>query len=194
MTNLRKVPLEDPRNRDEVRHIGRWASRTRATHATEMNAVSSRSHALFTLYISGSNGDSRIAGALHLVDLAGSERLSRSGATGERLRETRSINKSLSCLTDVFTAIGSGASHVPFRNSKLTTILQPALSGDGKTLMLANLSPTAASQGESLCTLRFAAGVNSCELGRAKKHVTVGTDAPPRPARSARSSRRASLA
>ena len=102
---------------------------------------SSRSHSIFTLHLRGSNPSlgSSLKGALNLVDLAGSERLSRSNATGSQLKETQAINKSLSCLTDVFTAIGSKAGHVPFRNSKLTHILSPALSGDGKTLMMVNM-------------------------------------------------------
>ena len=70
------------------------------------------------------------------MDLAGSERLDRSCATGARMKETMAINKSLSALADVFTAIGNKQPHIPFRNSKLTYLLQPALSGDGKTLMV----------------------------------------------------------
>ena len=77
-----------------------------------------------------------LKGTLSLVDLAGSERLDRSGATGAQMKETVAINKSLSALTDVFVAIGNKQNHVPFRNSKLTYLLQPALSGDGKTLMV----------------------------------------------------------
>jgi len=68
-------------------------------------------------------------------------------------------------------AIGNKAGHVPFRNSKLTYLLQPALSGDGKTLMMVNLSPTGESYGESMCSLRFASQVNQCELGKPRKSV-----------------------
>lgn len=75
-------------------------------------------------------------GTLSLVDLAGSERLDRSGAVGAQMKETVAINKSLSALADVFVAIANKQAHIPFRNSKLTYLLQPALSGDGKTLMV----------------------------------------------------------
>jgi len=70
----------------------------------------------------------------------------------------QAINKSLSCLADVFTAIGNKYKHIPFRNSKLTHLLSPCLSGDGKTLMMVNLSPTEMSYSESLCTLRYVSG------------------------------------
>lgn len=76
------------------------------------------------------------AGKLNLVDLAGSERISKSGAEGSRLREAQCINKSLSALGDVINALRSRHSHVPFRNSRLTYLLQDSLSGDSKTLML----------------------------------------------------------
>merc|ERR1712038_688058 len=145
----------------------------RCVAQTDMNAVSSRSHSVFTLHLSARNPKNRQAlrGTLNLVDLAGSERPDRSKVTGDRAKEAMAINKSLSSLTDVFVSIGKKSSHVPFRNSKLTYLLQPSLSGDGKTLMLVNLSPTEKSTQESLCSLRFAAQVNKCELGKAKRSL-----------------------
>ncbi len=99
-----------------------------------MNEHSSRSHTVFSLRISGTRNTvgqtQTLHGTLHLVDLAGSERLAKSNATGERLNETKAINKSLSALTDVFVAISKKQAHIPYRNSKLTFLLQPCLSGD----------------------------------------------------------------
>jgi len=151
------------------------ASRSRSVASTKMNSQSSRSHSVFMLHLNGFNDESGaiVNGALNLCDLAGSERLDRSGAGADakRLKETQSINKSLSCLGDVFNSLATGASHVPYRNSKLTYLLQDCLSGDGKALMFVNLSPTTASCGESVCSLRFAQRVNQVELGKATKHV-----------------------
>ncbi|KAH8093038.1 hypothetical protein JL720_5213 [Aureococcus anophagefferens] len=113
----------------------------------------------------------RLKGALNLVDLAGSERLDRSGAVGQRAKEAAHINKSLSALAGVFSALNRKQTHVPYRDSKLTFLLQPALSGDGKTLLFVNLSPTPGSANESLCSLRFAKQVQSVELGKAKRHI-----------------------
>mmetsp|Transcript_9905 Transcript_9905/g.14701 ORF Transcript_9905/g.14701 Transcript_9905/m.14701 type:complete len:891 (+) Transcript_9905:39-2711(+) len=151
------------------------AARARSVASTKMNAQSSRSHSVFILHLRGFNEDSGtiVQGALNLCDLAGSERLDRSGAGSDsrRLRETKAINKSLSCLGDVFNSLANGSAHIPFRNSKLTYLLQDCLSGDGKALMFVNLSPTLESSHESLCSLRFAQRVNQVELGKASKNV-----------------------
>lgn len=160
---------------EQLEELMKVAARSRSVASTKMNSQSSRSHSVFMLHLNGYNEDSgaTVNGALNLCDLAGSERLDRSGAGADaaRLKETQSINKSLSCLGDVFNALATGASHVPYRNSKLTYLLQDCLSGDGKALMFVNLSPTTASSNESLCSLRFAQRVNQVELGKATKHV-----------------------
>ncbi len=177
VTDVTMVQL-DPNDPEEVHRIMDVASRHRSVGATSMNERSSRSHSVFTLHMRATNAERRstLSGKLNLCDLAGSERLSRSNATGERLKETQAINKSLSSLTDVFVALSNRQAHVPYRNSKLTYLLQQCLSGDGKTLMLVNLSPTEQSYFESLCALRFASQVNKCELGQARKNVQVAQD------------------
>jgi len=163
----------DPADDKAIDDLMDTAALHRQTASTNMNAQSSRSHSIFTLYLEGVNEElgARVKGTLHLCDLAGSERISRSGAEGDRLKEAVNINKSLSCLTDVFNALGNKQAFIPFRNSKLTYFLQPALSGDGKTMMFVNLSPTEESYFESLCSLRFASNVNQVELGKAQRNV-----------------------
>eukprot|EP01036_Dinobryon_divergens_P024355 gene24355-32797_t len=147
----------------------------RTTASTGMNEVSSRSHLIVMIEIQGrhSDGVTVMQGGLRLCDLAGSERLDRTGNLNDatRLKESVNINKSLSCLSDVLLALHSKAKHIPYRNSKLTMLLQDCLSGDGKTLMFVNVSPTIASVQETLCSLRFASQASQIELGKANKHV-----------------------
>lgn len=137
VTDLTRVPVA-PEDFAQVTAILECAAQHRSTSATLMNDRSSRSHAVFTLHLKATHAVQGIElhGALNLVDLAGSERIDRSGVTGHELKEAVAINKSLSSLADVFSAIANKQAHVPFRNSKLTYLLQPALSGDGKTLMV----------------------------------------------------------
>ncbi|KZT43080.1 kinesin-domain-containing protein [Sistotremastrum suecicum HHB10207 ss-3] len=178
VTDVVTVPLESP---SEVRSLLMLAHSRRTVASTLMNERSSRSHSVFTLRISGTNGVTRetCEGTLNLVDLAGSERLNSSGAAADkdRLKETQNINKSLSALADVIGALGEKSErnekHIPYRNSKLTYLLQNSLSGHSKTLMVLNLSPLAAHLGESLCSLRFATKVNNTTLGTARKQARV---------------------
>lgn len=120
ITDITTVALDSP---GKVESILTLASSNRSVASTNANQRSSRSHSVFILKLMGENSvtGERSEGTLNLVDLAGSERLSHSGATGDRLKETQSINKSLSCLGDVIGALGSGkeGGHVPYRNSKV---------------------------------------------------------------------------
>uniref|UniRef100_A0A803P7W7 Kinesin motor domain-containing protein n=1 Tax=Cannabis sativa TaxID=3483 RepID=A0A803P7W7_CANSA len=107
---------------------------------------------------------------LHLVDLAGSERVDRSEVTGDRLKEAQHINKSLSALGDVIFALAQKSSHVPYRNSKLTQVLQSSLGGQAKTLMFVQLNPDVISYSETMSTLKFAERVSGVELGAARSN------------------------
>ncbi|CAM6126329.1 unnamed protein product [Calypogeia fissa] len=175
-TTVSDLTLVDVSNWKEVSSLLQRASQSRSVGKTAMNEQSSRSHCVFTLRLSGTNEstEQQVHGVLNLIDLAGSERLSRSCSTGDRLKETQAINKSLSSLGDVILAIGNKEQHIPYRNSKLTYLLQPCLGGDSKTLMFVNISPDSKSLNESLCSLRFAAKVNACEIGVPRRQ-TLGS-------------------
>ncbi|KAB2634535.1 kinesin-4-like [Pyrus ussuriensis x Pyrus communis] len=146
--------------------------KNRAVSATALNERSSRSHSVVTVHVRGKDlkTGSALIGNLHLVDLAGSERVDRSEVTGDRLKEAQHINKSLSSLGDVIFALAQKSPHVPYRNSKLTQVLQSSLGGQAKTLMFVQLNPDASSFSESLSTLKFAERVAGVELGAAKSN------------------------
>lgn len=123
-----------------------------------MNAESSRSHSIFVLTISQKNVEtgSVRSGQLFLVDLAGSEKVGKTGATGQTLEEAKKINKSLSALGNVINALTDGTSrHIPYRDSKLTRILQESLGGNSRTTLIINCSPSSFNDAETLSTLRF---------------------------------------
>ncbi|KAM1873787.1 hypothetical protein ACFX13_007582 [Malus domestica] len=174
-THVSDLTIVDVRTAKEVSYLLERAAHSRSVGKTQMNEQSSRSHFVFTLRISGVNEstEQQVQGVLNLIDLAGSERLSKSGSTGDRLKETQAINKSLSCLSDVIFALAKKEDHVPFRNSKLTYLLQPCLGGDSKTLMFVNISPDPSSAGESLCSLRFASRVNACDIGVPRRQTNM---------------------
>ncbi|CAN6850336.1 unnamed protein product [Brassica oleracea] len=174
-THVAELTILDVKSSREVSFLLDHAARNRSVGKTQMNEQSSRSHFVFTLRISGVNEstEQQVQGVLNLIDLAGSERLSKSGSTGDRLKETQAINKSLSSLGDVIFALAKKDDHVPFRNSKLTYLLQPCLGGDSKTLMFVNIAPESSSTGESLCSLRFAARVNACEIGTPRRQTNI---------------------
>ncbi|XP_051151324.1 kinesin-like protein KIN-14J [Andrographis paniculata] len=144
----------------------------RATGATALNERSSRSHSILTVHVRGMDLETQsiLRGCLHLVDLAGSERVDRSEATGDRLREAQHINKSLSALGDVIFALAQKSPHVPYRNSKLTQVLQSSLGGQAKTLMFVQLNPDVESYSETTSTLKFAERVSGVELGAARSN------------------------
>ncbi|KAK9685145.1 kinesin-like nuclear fusion protein [Basidiobolus ranarum] len=170
VTDVTTLMLDGP---NKVSELMKKAGQNRAVASTQCNDRSSRSHSVFTLRLTGSNvltGEIS-EGILNLIDLAGSERLSSSKATGDRLRETQAINKSLSSLGDVIYALANKENHIPYRNSKLTYLLQNSLGGNSKTLMFVNISPLPSNFGETLCSLRFATKVNNCQIGTARKVV-----------------------
>lgn len=140
----------------EILHKG---NKNRATGSTKLNDTSSRSHAIFTISVESKNkvNNKTTFGKLNLVDLAGSERVNKTLATGDRLKEAGKINLSLSVLGNVISALIDGkATHVPYRNSKLTRLLQDSLGGNSSTAMIATISPNRLDHEESLYTLMYA--------------------------------------
>uniref|UniRef100_A0A8C4RHQ7 Kinesin-like protein n=1 Tax=Erpetoichthys calabaricus TaxID=27687 RepID=A0A8C4RHQ7_ERPCA len=167
VSNLKYLNVETV---EEVLSLIKVAKQNRATARTMMNDQSSRSHSVFQLKIEGVNevrNNITCNSTLSLIDLAGSERIDKSQSQGDRLKETKAINCSLSNLGSVFIALANKDNFVPYRNSKLTFLLQNCLGGNSKTLMFVNISPENDSFGESLNSLRFASKVNECVIGTA---------------------------
>nr|AAB39558.1 microtubule-based motor protein [Morone saxatilis] len=179
---LTEFTVQSPEDINRVFELGHM---NRATACTNLNEHSSRSHALLIITVSGTRFNSatgnRTQGKLNLVDLAGSERIAKSGAEGSRLREAQCINKSLSALGDVINALRSKHSHIPFRNSRLTYLLQDSLNGDSKTLMMVQVSPLPTNMSESVCSLKFAQRVRSVELSSSssRRHENSSTSSSP---------------
>ncbi|MEQ2266272.1 hypothetical protein XENORESO_010230 [Xenotaenia resolanae] len=150
------------KNATEIEHVMNIGNQSRSVGFTNMNERSSRSHAIFLVTVEcserGPDGEDHIrVGKLNMVDLAGSERQSKTGAKGKRLKEAAKINLSLSALGNVISALVDGRStHVPYRDSKLTRLLQDSLGGNAKTVMIAAVGPAHKSFNETLATLRYA--------------------------------------
>uniref|UniRef100_A0A0E0MNB4 Kinesin motor domain-containing protein n=1 Tax=Oryza punctata TaxID=4537 RepID=A0A0E0MNB4_ORYPU len=154
----------------DVVELMNQGQKNRAVGSTAINDRSSRSHSCLSVHVQGKDLTSGaiLRGCMHLVDLAGSERVDKSEVVGDRLKEAQFINKSLSALGDVIASLAQKNSHVPYRNSKLTQLLQDSLGGQAKTLMFVHVSPELDAVGETISTLKFAERVASVELGAAK--------------------------
>ncbi|XP_019729211.1 kinesin-like protein KIFC3 [Hippocampus comes] len=160
-----------------IKKILAMARRNRITFGTQMNEHSSRSHALLCITVQGTDlaTGSKTTGKLNLVDLAGSERVWKSGAEGERLKEAQNINRSLLALGDVIQALRARQTHIPFRNSRLTYLLQDSLGKGSKTAMVVQVSSLERNVGETLCSLKFAQRVCKVELGPAARKIESGS-------------------
>ncbi|ORX97653.1 kinesin heavy chain [Basidiobolus meristosporus CBS 931.73] len=143
---------------NEVYEVMNRGGSARVVSFTNMNAESSRSHSIFMIVINQKNlqDGSLKSGKLYLVDLAGSEKVGKTGASGQTLEEAKKINKSLTALGMVINALTDGKStHIPYRDSKLTRILQESLGGNSRTTLIINCSPSSYNDAETLGTLRF---------------------------------------
>ncbi|KAJ7943755.1 Kinesin-like protein [Quillaja saponaria] len=163
-------------NIKEVWNVLQAGSNARAVGSNNVNEHSSRSHCMLCIMVKAKNllNGECTRSKLWLVDLAGSERLTKTDVHGERLKEAQNINRSLSALGDVISALASKSSHIPYRNSKLTHLLQDSLGGDAKTLMFVQISPSDQDLGETVSSLNFATRVRGIELGTVKKQIDTG--------------------
>lgn len=143
---------------DDMINVMNLGNKNRTVGFTNMNEHSSRSHAVFVIKIEMCEVESTSikVGVLNLVDLAGSERQSKTGATAERLKEASKINRALSSLGNVISALAEKSPHVPYRDSKLTRLLQDSLGGNSKTIMISCIGPSEYNYNETLTTLRYA--------------------------------------
>ncbi|XP_071912548.1 kinesin-like protein KIN-14R [Coffea arabica] len=160
-------------NIKEVWDVLQAGSSARAVGSNNVNEHSSRSHCMLCVMVRAKNmiNGECTKSKLWLVDLAGSERLAKTDVQGHRLKEAQNINRSLSALGDVISALANKSSHIPYRNSKLTHLLQDSLGGDSKTLMFVQISPSEKDLSETLSSLNFATRVRGIELGPARKQI-----------------------
>ncbi|CAK9211010.1 unnamed protein product [Sphagnum troendelagicum] len=169
--NATLVPIV---SRDELESIVAKGLEKRHTSGTQMNAESSRSHLILSVIIESTNLQTQVLvrGKLSFVDLAGSERVKKSGSSGEQLKEAQSINKSLSALGDVISALATEEQHIPYRNHKLTMLMSDSLGGNAKTLMFVNISPADSNLDETHNSLCYATRVRSI-INDASKNLTT---------------------
>ncbi|XP_028090997.1 kinesin-like protein KIN-14E isoform X4 [Camellia sinensis] len=163
MVFIENVTVESITTVEELNLIIQRGSERRHTTETSMNEQSSRSHLILSIVVESTNlqTQSIARGKLSFVDLAGSERVKKSGSSGSQLKEAQSINKSLSALGDVISALSTGNQHIPYRNHKLTMLMSDSLGGNAKTLMFVNISPAESNLDETYNSLTYASRVRS---------------------------------
>ncbi|CAN1175671.1 Kinesin-like protein KIN-14E [Linum perenne] len=184
MVSIENVTVKSISTFEDLKTIIQRGSERRHTSGTQMNEESSRSHLILSVVIESTNlqTQSVARGKISFVDLAGSERVKKSGSSGNQLKEAQSINKSLSALGDVISALSTGGQHIPYRNHKLTMLMSDSLGGNAKTLMFVNVSPAESSLDETYNSLTYASrvraivndpskNVSSKEIARLKKQI-----------------------
>ncbi|KAJ8970205.1 hypothetical protein NQ314_001352 [Rhamnusium bicolor] len=162
-------------NPDELFSLLEQGNRNRTQHPTDANAESSRSHAVFQVYIHMTikgTGEVRTA-KLSMIDLAGSERGSATGYIGARFTEGANINKSLLALGNCINSLADGQRHVPYRDSKLTRLLKDSLGGNCQTVMIANVSPSSLTYEDTYNTLKYATRAKKIKSNMKRNVVNV---------------------
>ena len=160
-------------NIEDVFELLAKGNKNRAVASTSLNQTSSRSHMVLWVDVtSGFEGQDGNKGTLFLVDLAGSERVKKSEVEGDHMKEAGHINKSLSALGNVMEALDRKAGHIPYRDSKLTYLLQDSLGGNSRTMMIVAVTPIDGAYDESIHALQFATRVRRINIGAAQRNVT----------------------
>ncbi|NXI70951.1 KI18A protein, partial [Anseranas semipalmata] len=158
------LTLHQPKSAEEILQMLDYGNKNRTQHPTDVNASSSRSHAVFQIYLRQQDKTASISqnvriAKMSLIDLAGSERASATNAKGARFREGANINRSLLALGNVINALADPKSkkqHIPYRNSKLTRLLKDSLGGNCRTIMIAAVSPSSMFYDDTYNTLKYA--------------------------------------
>ncbi|OAY80721.1 Kinesin-like calmodulin-binding protein [Ananas comosus] len=171
MVSIENVTVVQISTFEELRAVISRGSEQRHTAGTHMNDESSRSHLILSIIIESSHLSLFYNLQLSFVDLAGSERVKKSGSAGNLLKEAQSINKSLSALGDVISALSSDGQHIPYRNHKLTMLMSDSLGGNAKTLMFVNVSPAESNLDETYNSLVYASRVR-CIVNEASKNIS----------------------
>ncbi|KAK2819844.1 hypothetical protein Q7C36_021490 [Tachysurus vachellii] len=161
---IQGLTLHQPKSAEHILEALDYGNRNRTQHPTDVNASSSRSHAVFQIYLRQQDKTACLnpnvcVAKMSLIDLAGSERASATNAKGARLREGANINRSLLALANVINALAdpkSKKNHIPYRDSKLTRLLKDSLGGNCRTVMIANISPSSLSYEDTHNTLKYA--------------------------------------
>ena len=175
MVFVKNSVIKDAATPEELMDLFNRGNKERHTGATQMNAESSRSHSIFAIMAETFDTTTKKTtfGKLSLVDLAGSERADKTGASADRLKEAQNINKSLSALGDVISALSEGEKFIPYRNNKLTQLMQDSLGGNAKTLMFVNFSPADYNADETITSLNYAARVKKITNNAAKVAIDI---------------------
>ena len=171
MVYIKNSVVKDANSPKELMDLFIAGNAERHVGATNMNATSSRSHSIFAIMVECYDKTTKKTnlGKLSLVDLAGSERADKTGASADRLKEAQNINKSLSALGDVISALSEGEKFIPYRNNKLTQVMQDSLGGNAKTLMFVNFSPADYNSDETVTSLNYATRVKKITNNAAKQ-------------------------
>lgn len=174
MVTVQGSTLIEVSSAKELRDAIEFGQQRRHVAGTQMNRESSRSHLVMSFVIEGTNLQTQTVtrGKLSFVDLAGSERVKKSGSAGEQLKEAQAINKSLSALGDVISALAVEQGHIPYRNHKLTMLLSDCLGGNAKTLMFVNVSPTDSNLDETQNSLQYATRVRTIKNEASKNETS----------------------